>query len=55
MPNVDRDYSLASRSLPSGGVQEGSLQLSKKLIDEIVESDAIVLATPMHNLSLPPR
>ncbi|KRC06190.1 hypothetical protein ASE23_27330 [Rhizobium sp. Root73] len=53
MPHVDREYSLASRSLPPGGVQEGSLQLSEELIGEIVESDAIVLATPMHNLSLP--
>ncbi|WP_428414845.1 FMN-dependent NADH-azoreductase [Pararhizobium sp.] len=53
MPHVDREYSLASRSGSSADAEEGSLQLSKDLISEIVESDAIVLATPMHNLSLP--
>jgi FMN-dependent NADH-azoreductase len=53
MPHIDREFSLASRiGLPVEGV-EGSLPLSQELISEVVESDAIVLATPMHNLSVP--
>ncbi len=53
MPHVDREFSLASRSEGRGSAEVGSLQLSEELVAEVVESDAIVVATPMHNLSVP--
>jgi FMN-dependent NADH-azoreductase len=53
MPHVDRDFSLASRAEVPKNASDGSLPLSQELISEVVESDVIVLATPMHNLTVP--
>lgn len=53
MPHIDRQFSLFSSTGEPGESDGGSLELSNELIAEIIESDAIVLATPMHNLSIP--
>ncbi|CAH0340860.1 NAD(P)H-dependent oxidoreductase [Rhizobium sp. CECT 9324] len=53
MPHVDREFSLASRAGGTAKADNGSLLLSEELVAEVVESDAIVLSTPLHNLSFP--
>lgn len=53
IPHVDREFSLASRANLRPPSVAGSLELSDELISELVASDAIVLATPMHNLAIP--
>jgi FMN-dependent NADH-azoreductase len=53
MPHIDREFSMSSR-VPGHVVGSSrSRLLSDELIEEVVESEAIVLATPMHNLTVP--
>ncbi|QRM45810.1 NAD(P)H-dependent oxidoreductase [Rhizobium sp. BG4] len=53
MPHIDREFSMSSR-VPGHVVgSSGSHSLSDELIEEVVRSEAIVLATPMHNLTVP--
>lgn len=53
MPHIDREFSMSSRNLSHAREPHGSRLLSDELIEEVVESEAIVLATPMHNLTIP--
>jgi FMN-dependent NADH-azoreductase len=53
MPHIDREFSMSSRAPGHVGDPFGSKLLSDELIEEVVESEAIVLATPMHNLTIP--
>ena len=53
MPHIDREFSMSSR-VPGHVVEaSGSRILSDELIEEVVESQAIVISTPMHNLTIP--
>jgi len=45
VPHIDHAYLLSTPT--------GSLSLSEELIDELDRADALVIATPMHNLGLP--
>ena len=53
MPHVDREFSMSSRTHFHIEEPFGSRLLSDELIDEVIESEAIVLATPTHNLTIP--
>lgn len=53
MPHVDREFALSSRSDQAVDEPFGSRLLSDELIDEVMESDAVVVATPVHNLAVP--
>ena len=53
MPHIDREFSMSSRAHFFVEEPLGSRLLSDELIDEVVESEAIVLATPTHNLTIP--
>ncbi len=44
---------MSSRAPGHVGDPFGSQLLSDELIEEVAESEAIVLATPMHNLTIP--
>jgi len=44
---------MSSRTHPHIEEPFGSRLLSDELIDEVIESEAIVLATPTHNLTIP--
>ena len=53
MPHVDADYALAQHGASAGIAAEGSMARSEVLIRELEDADVLVIATPMHNLSLP--
>ncbi|MBB3659435.1 FMN-dependent NADH-azoreductase [Rhizobium sp. BK650] len=53
IPHIDREFSISSRTHSRIEEPIGSRLLSDELIEEVVESEAIVLATPMHNLTVP--
>jgi FMN-dependent NADH-azoreductase len=53
MPHIDCEFSLGPRELGAGDFEHGTFRLSDELIEELEESNAVVLATPMHNLSVP--
>ncbi len=53
MPHIDREFSMSSRNQSHVREPHGSRLLSDELIEEVVECEAIVLATPMHNLAIP--
>ncbi|MBY3130181.1 FMN-dependent NADH-azoreductase [Rhizobium laguerreae] len=53
MPHIDREFSMSSRMHSHIEEPFGSRLLSDELIDEVIESEAIVLATPTHNLTIP--
>jgi FMN-dependent NADH-azoreductase len=54
LPHATSDYAttLSSPATLAAPV-EGSLELSEKLIQEVEAADAIVIGTPMHNLTVP--
>lgn len=54
LPHTTSDYAttLSSPATLAAPV-EGSLELSEKLIQEVEAADAIVIGTPMHNLTVP--
>lgn len=51
LPHIDRTYTLPVTS--SGQVAGSSIAMSEELIEELENADALVLATPMHNMSVP--
>lgn len=53
MPHIDREFSMSSRMHSHIEEPFGSRLLSDELIDELIDSEAIVLATPTHNLTIP--
>ena len=53
MPHVDAGYALAQHGAAAGVAGEGSMARSEVLIRELEDADVLVIATPMHNLSLP--
>jgi FMN-dependent NADH-azoreductase len=53
MPHIDAEYALAQRSPQSGTAGDGSLHYSEQLIQELELADAVVIGTPMHNLTVP--
>ncbi|MEJ2766270.1 NAD(P)H-dependent oxidoreductase [Photobacterium sp. MCCC 1A19761] len=54
LPHLDADYSMA---VCSPGLMHdesnGSLALSNQLISELINADFVIIASPMHNYSLP--
>ena len=54
LPHATPDY-VTTLSSPAtlAGPLEGSLNLSEELIQEVEAADAIVIGTPMHNLTVP--
>src|SRR5688572_29445517 len=53
MPHIGREFSMSS-GVPGHVIESsGSQLLSDELIEEVVESQAIVISTPMHNLTIP--
>ncbi|WP_113410300.1 NAD(P)H-dependent oxidoreductase [Hyphomicrobiales bacterium] len=53
MPHIDREFSMSSRTHCWIEEPMGSRLLSDELIEEVVESEAIVIATPTHNMTAP--
>ena len=56
LPYVDLDYAaaLSARQDPADGSQErGALGLSSRLIQELRDASHLVIATPMHNFTVP--
>lgn len=56
LPHVDADYAQAvskQRDLSSADVATGSLFQSEQLIRELESADYVVIATPMHNMTVP--
>ena len=54
LPHATADYAVTLSSPKTlGAPLEGSLDLSEKLIREVEWADAIVIGTPMHNLTVP--
>src|SRR4051812_39365730 len=51
--HVDANYALAQHSATTEVSSVGSIATSDALIRELERADVIVIATPMHNLSLP--
>jgi FMN-dependent NADH-azoreductase len=53
LPHIDANYALGQHSATAGITQDGAVALSDELIQELEDSDAVVIGTPMHNLSVP--
>jgi FMN-dependent NADH-azoreductase len=53
LPHVDANYALAQHAFPPGLPHEGAIARSEALIEELERSDVLVIATPMHNLTVP--
>lgn len=56
LPHVDPDYAaaLCAAADPAGPVAErGSMGLSARLIASLAQADYVVIATPMHNFTVP--
>jgi FMN-dependent NADH-azoreductase len=53
MPHVDANYALAQHWATAHIAADGSIARSEELIRELEAADAVVLATPMHNLGVP--
>ncbi|SAL06653.1 NAD(P)H dehydrogenase (quinone) [Caballeronia arationis] len=53
LPHIDENYARAQHSATAEVTQEGSVSTSEELIEELESSDIVVIATPMHNLSVP--
>jgi len=52
LPHVDENYALAQQSSADPS-QDGSIALSEELIQELESADFVVIATPMHNFTVP--
>jgi FMN-dependent NADH-azoreductase len=52
IPHVDHDYALSQHSLADVS-QNGSAAWSNELIQELESADVVVIATPMHNFTVP--
>jgi FMN-dependent NADH-azoreductase len=53
LAHVDENYALAQQSATARVSTEGSIATSEELILELERADVLVIATPMHNLSVP--
>ncbi|WP_415721224.1 FMN-dependent NADH-azoreductase [Photobacterium ganghwense] len=54
LPQVDSEYSISVASTEQDyDESKGSLALSNRLIDDLVEADMVIVMSPMHNFSLP--
>ncbi len=53
LSHIDANYAQVQHSAASLVVQAGSTACSDELIEELEASDILVLATPMHNLTVP--
>ena len=53
MPHVDANYALAQHSATAHVTVDGAIARSEELIRELETADAVVLATPLHNLGVP--
>jgi FMN-dependent NADH-azoreductase len=54
--HVDSGYAdamAAAEEPPGESLEQGSLALSEELIRELEQADAVVIGTPMHNLTVP--
>lgn len=51
--HIDANYALAQHSASADVWAEGTIARSEALIQELEDSDLIVIGTPMHNLSVP--
>ncbi len=52
MPHVDENYAIAQQSAADPS-QEGAISRSDELIQELESSDFVVIATPVHNYTVP--
>ena len=52
LPPIDADYALSQQSAANVS-RAGSVALSDELIEELERADVVVIATPMHNLTIP--
>jgi FMN-dependent NADH-azoreductase len=52
MPHIDENYALAQQSTADPS-QEGAISRSDELIQELESSDFVVIATPVHNFTVP--
>jgi len=53
LPHIDGNYALAQHSATAQVSQAGSIAISEELIRELEAADAVVIGTPMHNMSIP--
>ena len=53
MPHVDANYARSQHDAAALIEQEGAMSRSEVLIRELEDADAVVIGTPMHNLSVP--
>lgn len=53
LAHIDADYALTQHSATAAASPPGSAALSDVLIRELENADAVVIATPMHNLTVP--
>ncbi|NVD70606.1 NAD(P)H-dependent oxidoreductase [Duganella sp. BJB1802] len=55
LPHIDGDYAtaLGGGAKPANGRAASSLALSDRLIAELRDADYVVIATPMHNFTVP--
>ncbi|WP_208751640.1 FMN-dependent NADH-azoreductase [Bradyrhizobium huanghuaihaiense] len=56
IPHIDESYASAlgaAQQSPAETSREGSMSLSEQLIRELEDSDIVVIATPMHNFTVP--
>ena len=53
MPHVDANYARSQHDAAAQIQQEGAMSRSEVLIRELEDADAVVIGTPMHNLSVP--
>ena len=51
--HIDANYALAQHSSTAKVSQRGSIARSEDLIQELENSDIVVIGTPMHNWSVP--
>lgn len=56
LPHVDEDYATAlgaTQRTPAEISRKGSMSQSEELIQELESADCVVIATPMHNFTVP--
>lgn len=54
LAQVDSEYSISVASIEQQHDEStGSLAVSNRLIDDLIEADLVIMASPMHNFSLP--
>jgi FMN-dependent NADH-azoreductase len=53
LTHIDANYALGQHSAMAEITQDGAVARSDELIQELEDSDVVVIGTPMHNLSLP--